>query len=128
MEKVKEFYDALASDEALRKRAEALNEKLGEQSGEDEAKAEIIAFAKAEGYDFTAEELDAYAKQAKALSDDELETVAGGAYNPNDCFCAVGGGGKDSATGRTCACPWIGGGKPDDDGRGLACAWAGWVS
>ena len=78
METVKKFYDALANDEAMRKRGIASNEKLGENPSADALKAETLAFAKAEGYDFTAAELDAYAKQAKPLSDDELDAVAGG--------------------------------------------------
>ena len=127
MENVKKFYDALANDEAMRKRAEALNEMLGSQPGEDEIRAEMLAFAKAEGYIFTTEELDAYAKQAKPVSDDELETVAGGEYNPNNCFCVFGGGGKDPVTGNTCACVIGGVGKFDEKGNHLICLAAGWI-
>ena len=128
MENVKKFYDALADDEAMRKRAEALNEKLGAQPGEDEIRAEMLAFAQAEGYIFTAEELDAYAKQAKPVSDDELKAVAGGAYIIKDCFCMFGGGGKDPVTGNTCACVLGGGGKKDENGRQLICVGGGTIT
>lgn len=46
-------------------------------AGTDEAA--VAAFAKSKGYDFSAEELKAYADARKAeLSDEELDKVAGG--------------------------------------------------
>jgi len=122
MENVKKFYKALESDEALRGRADALNEKY-KDAMPDEAvvKAELIAFAAAEGYAFTAEELDAYANAPKAIDDDELEAVAGGsAYSA--CFCVAGGGG--TRNGITCACVFGGGGK-DYPGPNLKCILGG---
>ena len=66
MENVKKFYDALTNDEALRERAKVLN-------GKD--KAALVAFAKAEGYDFSLDDLEAY---AKPLTDNDMESAAGG--------------------------------------------------
>jgi len=118
MENVKKFYDALSSDETMRDRAKALN---GEQKDEATVAAEIVAFAKSEGYDFTAEDLTAFVSTQKTeLSDEELEAVAGGVYKSGDCFCALGGG-KDPETGRICACVISGGGKKDNTGKILVC-------
>ena len=119
MGNVKKFYEAIKTDEALRGRAQALDEKYkGETPDEAAVKADLIAFAKAEGYDFTADELDAYSKAPKHVDDDELEAVAGGANFLNDCFCIAGGGGKHE--GVTCACPMVGFGKRKP-GPGLQC-------
>ena len=110
MENVKKFYKALESDEALRGRADALNEKY-KDAMPDEAviKAELVDFAAVEGYAFTAEELDAYANAPKVIDDEELEAVAGGSSGYSACFCVVGGGG--TVNGITCACVFGGGGK-----------------
>jgi predicted ribosomally synthesized peptide with nif11-like leader len=110
MENVKKFYDALANDDALRERANALNEKYKDAKPEEAAlTADLIAFAKAEGYSFTAEDLKTYVNSVpQPLDDDELEAVAGGASSDTGgCGCAFGGGG---------------GGKMDnDDTWGCAC-------
>ena len=128
MENVKKFYNALASDKALRERASALNKEV-EKPDETTARAAIIAFAKAEGYDFTEADLDAYAKQAKPLADKTLDAVAGGAFNPKTCFCALGGGGVDDnpVTGHTCACVAFGHGDLDEFRRALVCSLAGFI-
>ena len=128
MENVKKFYDAIANDKGVQKRAAALSEKYrGEQPNEDVVKAELLSFAKAEGYEFTADELDTYSKKAQPVSDDIAEMAAGGLYDRNTCFCAVGGGGKDPDTGQTCACVVGGGGKKDKEGYVLCCIAIGWI-
>jgi len=128
VENVKKFYDALVSDKGVKERATALNEKYkGEQPNEDIVKSELLSFAKAEGYEFTADEFDAYSKQAKPVLDETTELAAGGAYNKNTCFCAVGGGGKDPATGNICACVVAGVGPKDENGKCLACDLAGLI-
>ena len=128
MENVKKFYDALANDKDLQGRAAALNEKYkGEEPCADTAKNELLAFAKAEGYDFTADELDAYSKEAKPVTDETAEMAAGGAYNSDNCFCAVGGGGKDPETKKSCACVAYGEGAVDSENRYLHCVMAGWI-
>ena len=128
MENVKKFYDALANDKGMRDRAAALNEKYkGEKQCDNTVKTELLAFAKAEGYDFTVDELDAYSKQAQPVTDETAEMAADGAYDSNTCFCAVGGGGKESETGKSCACVAYGEGAVDSNNRYLHCVLAGWV-
>jgi predicted ribosomally synthesized peptide with nif11-like leader len=129
METVKKFYETLTTDEAMRARASALSEKYQDAQPEAAAiAAEIAAFAKAEGFVFTADDLAAYAKtEGRELSDDQLAAVVGGVYNPSTCLCFMGGGGKDPETGRTCACVLGGGGKKDKDGNRLVCFGAGTV-
>jgi hypothetical protein len=122
MGNVKDFYDAMAKDEAMRKRAESLNEKFkGKQPSDEEAKKELIAFAKAEGYGFTKEEYKAFAEKPKKMPEDDLKAVAGGGYNDGKCFCMLGGGGKDKSTDQTCACVLAGMGKTDKEGDALYC-------
>ena len=104
MENVKKFYDALANDKAMQERAKALAEKYKDGKPDDAAaNADIAAFAKAEGYDFSIAELEEYAKQAKPLDDDQLDDVAGGKAG---CGCVSwgGGGGKDETGTFMCGC------------------------
>ncbi|MCL2084300.1 MAG: Nif11 family protein [Oscillospiraceae bacterium] len=120
---IKKFYDALASDEALRERAAAMSEKYGEEKpGKAAVAADLIAFAKAEGYIFSEKELADYSNQPYPLSDDELDAVSGGAKDTVGCACAVGGGG--TYQGVTCACV-LGGGGAGDPGPKLKCVIAG---
>ncbi len=113
MEQIKAFYEALAKDQAMQERAKEL--KGGSQ---EENAAAIVAFAAKEGYAFSAEELTAYIEGEQknregALSDSDLEGVAGGAaVGPQDvvagaaqgsaCFCILYGEGGN------CACIWLG--------------------
>ena len=143
MEKVKQFYEALANDAGMKERAAKLAETGGEQPGQAAATAAILAFAKAEGYDFTAQELAAYAETlpkpqgGTELTDDEMNAVAGGSgANYTDCWsdnctCFVAGGGHhlscerkvdDCGTGGyDCACVVGGGGKKCNKGKCLVC-------
>jgi predicted ribosomally synthesized peptide with nif11-like leader len=82
MSKVKEFYEALSKDEAMQERAKGLKA-VGETTAEAAAEA-VVAFAKSEGYAFTAEELKDFSKE---LSEQELAAVAGG----NDIECITAG-------------------------------------
>jgi predicted ribosomally synthesized peptide with nif11-like leader len=143
MEKVKMFYDTLANDEALRDKANALNERYGD-SKPDEAviMADLIAFAKAEGYIFTADDVKAYVSANTApypLDDDELEAVAGGwatqykgCYGDTSgkfgCFCFVGGGNKCETDGSVCACVLGGGGKICSHRVKFVCVSYGWAT
>jgi len=124
MENVKKFYDALAHDKAMQEKASVLN-KEGEKPDEAAARASIVAFAKAEGYDFSVADLEAYVHTAKPLTDETLDAAAGGAFNCSNCFCIAGGGGKDPVTGHTCACVIGGGGKNDELGKSLICVLIG---
>ena len=128
MENVKKFFDALANDKGLQEKAMKVNAKYkDDQLSDDKAKAELISFAKAEGYEFTMADYDAYSKKAQPVSDEIAETAAGGAYKQKDCFCVVGGGGKDKDTGRVCACVVSGLGPLDDEHQRLVCTVGGWV-
>ena len=127
MENVKKFYEALATNEELKAKAAKLSEKYeGKQPDEATITADLAAFAKDEGYSFTAAELSTYAEGVKKdavseLADEELEAVAGGQQGlgcsssygcwRSDCFCAVGGGGKHRVPSITCACVIGGAGK-----------------
>jgi predicted ribosomally synthesized peptide with nif11-like leader len=75
MSKVTEFYEAYSKDEAMQERASALKGS-GEEGGKIAVEA-IVAFAKREGYSFTAEELED-SINSKELSEEELKAVAGG--------------------------------------------------
>jgi len=143
MEKVKQFYEALANDEKMKEKAMELNKKhSGEQPDEVAVTAEIIAFAAAEGYVFTAEEYAAFVQHLKSgsteLSDDELESVAGGFFAHkdfpcwNNCLCVVGGAGQHSNPRLTCACAAAGYGpgcdcadNPWNAHPGLICLFGG---
>ena len=107
MENVKKFYEAMASDKAMQERANALF-KGDEKPDAAALKATIIAFANAEGYSFAEAELEAYAKQAKPLSDEALDAAAGGS---GECGCfGVGGGGGTDPAGDVFACACVVGG------------------
>ena len=124
MENVKKFYDALASDEAMRGRANALGDKHGETNpSKSTIAAELVAFAKAEGYDFSEKELAEYAEQPYPIDDDELDAVAGGVNDTEKCMCIVGGGG--TYLGVTCACVAFGGGAQPTN---LVCLVSGTMS
>lgn len=69
---------------------------------------EIIAAARELGIMLTDQDFQA---QVAVLSDDELDTVAGGGI----CACVLGGGGKEDKTDKTCACV-LGGGGEDRNG------------
>jgi len=123
MDNVKKFYEALAKDEAMQKRAKALNEH--KPADEAAVRDTLIAFAAKEGYAFTADEAQAYiAESAKGeLNDEQLEAVAGGKMVT--CACALGGGsvncgcvamgsGNGNIGGDVCFCVVGGGGYYDD--------------
>jgi predicted ribosomally synthesized peptide with nif11-like leader len=96
MSKVTEFYEALSKDEAMQERAKGLNAAV--ETTEEAVAEAVVAFAKGEGYAFTAGELKDYGKE---LSDEELAAVAGGASN----ICLIGGGGGGVSN---CLCVFFG--------------------
>ena len=100
-ETLKKFLEEISADEELMKKACTASEE------------EILALAKEKGYELTAEDLK---KQASELSEDELETVAGG----KSCYCALGGGGTGDGNEDTCACVVAGAGK------GYKVYWRAW--
>ena len=96
-ENVKLFYDALKTEEALRKK---LQEKEAAYTGDKNDREAIVAeillpIAEATGYAFTIEELKEYESDllsGKELSDDEMESVAGGDIVGFCCIVGVGAG------------------------------------
>ncbi len=79
MSKMSDFYAKVISDESLRSK---LNDALGGKdinSASDEELKKIGEIAKAAGFDITLDEAKAYlASDAKDLSDEALDAVAGG--------------------------------------------------
>ena len=104
------FFEAMAKDEALRARFEAIRSKHTDQKP-DEAERdaiwqnEILPLASSEGFEVTLEDLKevqaAHSSQNGKLSDDELDAVVGGGGN---CTCIVGGGGGMDDGLLPCAC------------------------
>ena len=101
-ENLKKFLELLASNKELEAKALACNE-LGEEKG----KEAMLALAKECGIELTEADFEKKAAPASGeLSDDELDTVAGGT---GACACVLGGGG---------------GGIDDNDGNVFGCACA----
>ena len=75
--------------------------------------AAIIALAKEKGFDLTEEDLKP-ADGIQEISDDEIESVAGG----KKCYCFTGGGGEETKENEgICACVLIGMGGAGTDGN-----------
>jgi predicted ribosomally synthesized peptide with nif11-like leader len=124
MDKVREFYEALLKDEAMQERGKGLKV-TGETTVETATEA-IIAFAKSEGYTFTAGELK---DASKELSDQELAAVAGGDRAGGNCYF-IGFQFGSGVNGHidTCLCFFIGmagldgiGNNGGGDGSGFFC-------
>ena len=121
MDNLKKFYAALKSDEAMRDRLNAIGEKYqGAEPDKEAAMADVVAFAKSEGFELTADEIEAYFNPAGGeLSEAELANVAGGGCKDSYvCGCLLGGGGSEN--GKTCACI-LGGYADFDNGWHLEC-------
>lgn len=107
-------------------------EKLIESNPEFKAKAEaldkdpnatvadIIALAKEYGVEISETDFQAAPAEGE-LSDDELETVAGGGC----CNCFAGGGGSADEKCDTCACIVYGVGLKKDGGSRCQCPFVG---
>lgn len=80
----------------------------------------IIAIAKEMGFELTAADFE---KEPAELSDDELDSVAGG--TAVTCSCALGGGGAGDDNDKTCACVALGLGFCDDGDERCFCPIAG---
>ncbi len=131
-ENVAKFYEKLAEDAALAEKLNALDKDFAEKNGtstddaamrEKAVEAIIIPLAKEVGLPFTLEELKEYEQEQvknKALSEDELEQVAGGkkrkrrrgrSNTSGNAYCAfLGVGfGKTERKGNTAYCFLLGG-------------------
>ena len=98
-ENMKKFLEKVSADKELAEKAGKLT------------REELIVFAAQQG--LALGEAD-FAAPADAVSDDELETVAGG----GECVCAVAGGGTAAHCYPACGCVMVGigedfGGNPD---------------
>lgn len=108
---MKDFLELIEQNEELKKRVEELD-------GKPEAEvAEYIALAAEYGVTLT--EADFKQAQTAELSEDELDTVAGGKF----CACVGGGGGTgdDASQTKTCACVMGGGGQRQNGEGRCAC-------
>ena len=126
MENIKKFYDMLESDAALQEKVAQLNEKYeGQEPDKKVIFEELVNLATAEGYPFSIEELEAYFQEKEAevksriaLSEDELEAVAGGVFHSpfrcapghcwDNCRCFIKGSGNHNFPARRCDCSFFG--------------------
>ena len=99
--------------------AVSANDELGQKVGSMN-KEELLALAKE--LSLTLAEAD-FAAPSAELSDDELETVAGGF---DECACALGGGGTGDSNDKTCACVLVGGGYADNGHERCICGGGGY--
>ena len=109
---MQEIYNRLTTDQAFAEELKKFFENKKIESAADEA-ALLAEFAKSQGYDITADDVQAFVeKQCKALSEDELEKInAAGAGG----FCIIVGAGwgwSEAGTGSIfkCNCYVIGAG------------------
>ena len=109
-ENLKKFLELVSKDEALAA-------KIGTMG-----KDELIALAKGLGIELT--DADLTKPAAQELSDDDLDTVAGG--SDVSCACAMGGGGTKDANDKTCACVLAGVGYDDCKSERCLCGFAGY--
>ena len=95
-ENMKKFLETASADKEF---VERLNESKDEEA--------VIALAKEKGFTLTKEDLNQQEKKSGALSEDELDAVAGG----KACYCAVAGGGEEGEFDDTCGCFGVGSGS-----------------
>ena len=110
MENISKFYQKLMSDKDMQERGKGKIATLDTQErNEENAMNALIAFAKEEGFEFSAEMFKAYHTEKQQLTDDELENVVGGKCdngNQNDtttCACVIGGGGTQNGITQWCS-------------------------
>lgn len=94
-ENMKAFLNKVSVDKALAEEASKLDQ------------AGLIAFARELGLELMEADFSAAANE---LSEDELDTVAGGKV----CACVVGGGGEGGGEDNVCVCPLYGVGADED--------------
>ena len=109
-ENLKKFLEKVSEDRAL-----------AEKVGAEKDPQALIALAKEMGFELTAADLE---RPAEELSDDELDTVAGG--GDVSCACAMGGGGTKDSNDKTCACVLAGAGYSTQGRERCVCGFAGY--
>lgn len=109
-ENMKKFLEKVSADKALAEKSAKMD------------KESLLALAKELGVELT--EAD-FVPAAAELSEDELNTVTGGA---SVCMCVAGGGGtRETLGGELCACVLVGaGGKEGGSDCFCACALTGY--
>ena len=109
-ENLKKFLEKVSEDKALAEKVNANNDP-----------ATLIALAKELGVELTEADLK---MPVEELSDDELDTVAGG--SDVSCACAMGGGGTKDTNDKTCACVLAGVGYDRHGRERCRCGFAGY--
>lgn len=109
-ENLKKFLEKVSEDKALAEKVSA-----------EKNPAALIPLAKEMGIELTEADLK---RPVEELSDDELDTVAGG--GDVSCACAMGGGGTKDANDKTCACVLAGVGYAKDKSERCLCGFAGY--
>ena len=108
-ENMKQFLETVSKNDELIEKVNKMN------------KDELVALAKELGITLTEEDFE---KPVEELSDDELDTVAGG--SDVSCACAMGGGGTKDSNDGTCACVLAGVGYDDYKNERCLCGFAGY--
>ena len=107
-ENMQKFLEAVSKDNELAAKVGTL------------AKDELLAFAKELGFNLSEADLP----KVTELSDDDLDTVAGG--SDVNCVCVMGGGGSKDKNDKTCACVLAGVGYTDEKAERCLCGFAGY--
>lgn len=108
VENLKKFFEEVSKDEEL----------VAKIGNEKDVNA-LIAMAKDMGIELTAEDF----LESNEISDDDLDTVAGGV--DVSCACAMGGGGTKDSNDKTCACVIGGAGYANSGRERCVCGIAG---
>ena len=109
-ENLKKFLEKVSEDKALAEKVSA-----------EKDPAALIPLAKEMGIELTEADLK---RPVEELSDDELDTVAGG--SDVSCACAMGGGGTKDTNDKTCACVLAGVGYDVNKAERCLCGFAGY--
>ena len=108
-ENLKKFLEAVSQQKELSAKVNAMDAE------------ELLSLAKELGIALTEADL---VKPVQELSDEELDTVAGG--GDVSCACAMGGGGTKDNNDKTCACVVAGVGYDDQKRERCLCGFAGY--
>lgn len=120
------FFEAMARDESLRARFEAIGARYRHQDQDESVRDEIweneiLPLARSKGFEFTLEDLKtlqaAQSPKADKLTDDELDAVVGGGC----CTCVWVGGGTRGDGDSRCICVVMGMGFTDDHVQRCIC-------